>query len=376
MGPATDVGCGAHSFLRFGVDTGVRGPYLRRMRPVARVMSVSVVGAALLASLLAGPAVAAPAPAASPHDRAKSQPEKVTVDFVMGLPAGSASFVPIDESGEYRLVVRGVPDRVRVTELTTAEGSVSLPLEAFLAYWTGYGDATGQFEKRPPRAMVQGTDAEGDLVETVVWLRDASRQGDTVKFDAEVITNTKGLRKVAAKVKEVDQTDVGEHVSVSDPERLTDVEVFVDMPPKISQPDEETAGSAVRRADAAPTPRTLTCNGVRSSRLTTCWNDITPEQAQTWPGVRDSRIGYFKTQGPANGWIYEDVGVVDWDNHHWNPGPWARTDTRALSSSDSTFIEYFRHQTWWGIDKYGVTWYATDRCTWFLARWSPGGSCW
>jgi hypothetical protein len=74
--------------------------------------------------------------------------------------------------------------------------------------------------------------------------------------------------------------------------------------------------------------------------------------------------------------VYENVGVVDWGNYYWNPGPWARTDTRALSSSGGTFIEYFRHHTWWGIDKYAVTWYASDRCTWFLARWSPGGSCW
>lgn len=329
-----------------------------------------------MASLLVVPALAAAAPAASASERAASQPEKVTVDFVMGLPAGSASFLSIDESREYRLVVRDVPDRVRVTELTTEEESSSLPLEAFLAYWTGYGDVTGQFEKRPPRAMVQGTDADGDLVEIVVRLRDASRQGDTVKFDAEVITNAKGLRKVEAKVEEVDRTDVGEHASVSDPERLTDVEVFVDMPPKITQHEEQTARSAVRLADDAPSPRTLTCNGVRSSRLTTCWNDITPELAKTWPGVRDSQIGYFKTQGPANGLIYENAGVVDWGNYYWNPGPWARTDTRALSSSEGTFIEYFRHQTWWGVDKYGVTWYATDRCTWFLARWSPGGSCW
>ena len=339
-------------------------------------MSVSVVTGALAASLLVVPAVAASAPAASARDRAESRPEKVTVDFVMRLPAESASFAPSDESGEYLLTLRDVPDRVRVTQLTTEEESASLPVKAFLAYWTGYGDVTGQFTKNPPRAVVQGTDASGDRVEVVVRLRDATREGSTVRFDAEVITNPKGLRKVEAKVDQVDPTHVGEHLIVSDPEKLTGVEVFVDMPPKITQLEEETTRSASHGADAAPTPRTLTCNGVRSSRLTTCWDAITPELAQTWPGVRDSRIGYFKTQGPANGLVYENVGVVDWGNYYWSPGPWARTDTRALSSSEGTFIEYFRHQTWWGIDKYGVTWFATDRCTWFLARWSPGGSCW
>jgi hypothetical protein len=346
------------------------------MSLVARVVSVSVVSGALVASLLAGPAAAAPAPAVSPHDGVKPHPKTVKVDFVMGLPAGSASFVPADDSGEYLLTLRDVPDRVRVTELTTAEESASLPVKAFLAYWTGYGDVTGQFTKNPPRAVVQGTDSSGDRVEVVVRLRDATREGSTVRFDAEVITNPKGLRKVEAKVDQVDPTHVVEHLIVSDPEKLTGVEVFVDMPPKITQPEEEAARRAVRQSDTAQTPRTLTCNGVRSSRLTTCWNDITPEQAQTWPGVRDSRIGYFKTQGPANGLVYENVGVVDWGNYYWNPGPWARTDTRALSSSGGTFIEYFRHHTWWGIDKYAVTWYASDRCTWFLARWSPGGSCW
>ena len=373
------------------------------MRLVSHVVSVSALGGALVASLLVGPAAAAPAPVAdeipsvSPRDGVRPRPQTVKVDFVMGLPAGSASFVPSDESGEFRLIVRDVPDRVRVTELTTAEESASLPLDAFLAYWTGYGDVTGQFEKRPPRAMVQGTDPDGDLVEVVVWLRDATLKDETVRFDAEVITNPEGLRKVEAKVDDVDQTDVGEHLVVSDPGRLTGVEGFVDMPPKITQPDEETARKTARQAETAQTamPRTLTCNGVRSSRLTTCWNDITPEQAQSWPGKWVTMLntdpsngqGLFYQQfypafpgGPADGWIYENVGVVDWGNYYWNPGTaFFSGGSRRLEDDAEgrrTFIRYAKHQTWYGVDKHAVTWFATDRCSWFVARWTPGGSCW
>lgn len=165
-----------------------------------------------------------------------------------------------------------MPGRARVTELTTDEESASLPVKAFLAYWTRYGDVTGQFTKNPPRAVVQGTDAAGDRVEVVVRLRDATREGSTIRFDAEVITNPKGVRKVKAKVNQVDPTHVGEHVIVSDPKKLTGVEMFVDMPPKVTQPEEGTARTTTHQADATQTttPRTLTCNGVRSSRLTTC----------------------------------------------------------------------------------------------------------
>ena len=152
----------------------------------------------------------------------RSGPQAVKTDFVMTLPAGSASFVSAGAAGEYRLALHGASSRVRVTELTRNEASASLPLDAFLAYWTGYGDVTGQFEESPPRAVLQGTNAAGDRVEIVVRLRDASRQGETVKFDAEVITNPRGVHKVEAKAHEVDQTDAGEHAIVSDPARLTD----------------------------------------------------------------------------------------------------------------------------------------------------------
>jgi hypothetical protein len=387
------------------------------------VVSVSVLGGALVASLLAVPAVAAPAPVADATSTVVSSapasspggaevrrgPQEVTVDFVMRVPAGSASFAPADEAGEYRLTVRDVPGRVRVTELTTDEESASLPVKAFLVYWTGYGDVTGQFTKNPPRAVVQGTDAAGDRVEVVVRLRDATREGSTVRFDAEVITNPKGVRKVEAKVDEVDPTHVGEHVIVSDPKKLTGVEVFVDMPPKITQPEEDTARTTTRQVDATQTttPRNLRCNGVLSSRLRTCLNNITTEQANSWPGkwrCRNQVAGcdglgnplkpsspwfersehVYITRGPVNGWVYQNVGVVDWGGYYWAPGPRLfeggffieREDDRLNSGATPVSILTAAHRTWWGVDTNAVTWYATDRCTWFLAKWSPGGYCW
>jgi len=381
-----------------GLDAGLSCLYVRGMHPLPSV--VSVLGGALVASLLTVPAVAAPAPgsasaavSSAPASTVGSAevrlgPQEVTVDFVMALAAGSASFAPAGVSGEYRLTVRDAAPRVRVTELTTEKESASLPLAAFMAYWTGYGDVTGQFTKNPPRAVVQGTDADGDLVEVVVRLRDASRTGGTVKFDAEVITNLKGLRKLEAKVDEVDQTDVGEHASVSDPERLIDVEVFVDMPPKITQPQVETARSAARRADAAPTPRILTCNGVRSSRLTTCWNNITGALVRRWPGGEGATFMYCEPRcewvnlwysgGPTNGWVYEDVGVVDWGDSYWSPGPFYAYDWKRIglwTAHPAEFV-FAVNRTWYGVDKHAITWYATTNCTWFVARWRPGGSCW
>lgn len=311
------------------------------------------------------------------------------VDFVMRMPAASAAFAAADESGEYRLTLRGASPTVRVTELTTAEDSASLPLNALMAYWTGYGDVTGQFTKNPPRAVVQGTDAEGNLVEVVVRLRDASRKAATVRFGAEVITNPEALRKVQAKVDDVDQTDIGEHAIASDPARLTDIELFVDMPPKITQPEAGTARKTTRQADASQTatPRNLRCNGVVSSRLRTCWDDITVEQAQTWPRTC-SRAGLgrcpenwplWETSGPANGWVYQNVGVVDWGNYYWAPGPRAfffMSDIRYIGPMRDVEVRYAKRHTWWGVDTEAVTWYTTDRCTWFVARWEPGGPCW
>jgi hypothetical protein len=395
-----------------GLDIGLSCLYLRGMRRLPSV--VSVLGGALVASLLTVPAVAAPAPVADATSAAVSSapastvgdaevrrgPQEVTVDFVMALAAGSASFAPAGVSGEYRLTLRDAPPRVRVTELTTEKESASLPMKAFLVYWTGYGDVTGQFTKNPPRAVVQGTDASGDRVEVVVRLRDATREGSTVRFDAEVITNPKGVRKVEAKVDQVDPTHVGEHAVVSDPKKLTGVEVFVDMPPKIIQPEqEETAGTTVRQDAAAQTatPRTLTCHGVRSSRLRTCWRQITRAQAQTWPGEWRCPTSHrpheprppcndgnrwFQTSGPANGWIFEHVGVVDWGSHYWAPGPLIRRGWRELppdadnelSRTEITYAVWFT--TWWGVDTNAITWHTSHRCTWFLAKWSWVGECW
>jgi hypothetical protein len=111
-----------------GLDIGLSCLYLRGMRRLPSV--VSVLGGALVASLLTVPAVAAPAPVADATSAAVSSapastvgdaevrrgPQEVTVDFVMALAAGSASFAPAGVSGEYRLTLRDAPPRVRVTE--------------------------------------------------------------------------------------------------------------------------------------------------------------------------------------------------------------------------------------------------------------------
>ena len=94
--------------------------------------------AVLLATVTvaAGLALGATGAQASPNDPAP--------DFLMKVSASSASFEPVAGSpGEYRLVLRDASSKARVTELTRAETSASIPMNAFLAYWTTYGDETG-----------------------------------------------------------------------------------------------------------------------------------------------------------------------------------------------------------------------------------------
>jgi hypothetical protein len=304
---------------------------------------------------------------------AQAKPGDPPADFLMKLDATSASFTPIaDKPGEYRLVLKGVSTKPRVTELTKAEYSTTMPLKDVLAYWTLYGDKTGQFETNPPRAVLHGLDpGEGTREEVEVRLRDASPNGTTLTFDAEIITSTRVWNILDKKIAEIDET-----LPPSDPEleptTLTDVEMFIDMPARITQPEQEattterTIDSQIKAAQT-PTPRMLTCNGVRSSRLSRCWNDLpdrNPCQSSgscPWDhrGDRDRRF-----------YLFFLIGEVNADRPQWAPenfwGTW-RTDSRGY--------EAITEGSWYGIQS-GVTMWATSRCTWFAASWSPNGRCW
>jgi hypothetical protein len=299
---------------------------------------------------------------------AQAKPNDPPVDFLMELNATSASFTPSadeDKAGEYELVLRGVPDEVGVTELTRAKTTATLPTGAFMRYWTAYGDETGQFETNAPRAVLQAVDAAGNLQQVVMRLSDGSRKGTTVRFHAEIITNENVQDTLDAKVDKVEQTEPpGEPVLVTEPTTLTDVELFVDMPQRITQPEAEDESV---RAGWWTNPETWmpnggTCNGVYSSRLRNCWENI--------------RVPYrgFTSFVGGMGFAYDRVGEVDLGIYHWNPselfGP------NPPNNDFSRGFRYFSFGNWYGVNRDGVTYYTTDNCTWFMARWSARGGCW
>ena len=300
---------------------------------------------------------------------AQAKPSDPPVDFLMELNAMSASFTPsADTPGAYELVLRGVPSEVGVTELTRAKTTASLPVGGFMAYWTAYGDETGQFESNPPRAVLQAADAAGNLQEVVVRLSNGSREGTTVRFDAKIITNENAQNALDAKVDKVVQTEPsGEPVLVAEPTTLTDVEVYVDMPQRIIQPEADTE-ARIRAGQARSNPQTWmpnggTCNGVYSSRLRNCWENI--------PSLGS---GGFINFVDGRGFAYDRVGEVDLGDYYWNPsGQFGRNPP---NDDVGRGFRYFSFGNWYGVNSDGVTYYTTDDCTWFMARWSAHGKCW
>lgn len=362
-------------------------------------------------ALLATAAVAAGLSLGSTN--AQADPSDPAADFLMKVRATSASFTPITGStGEYRLVLRGVPSKVRVTELTQVETSAMLPLKAFMAYWTGYGDETGQFKTKPPRAVLQSA---GSPEEVVVRLRDASRKGRTLSFDAEVVFSPAVWERLDHKVDEVDENPTPDELgSFRKPRVMADVEMFVDMPKKIIQPKPSSGfeGRALTRPtrsvrvgwpDEHPMlPDDLTCAGVSSSRLRMCWNEM--------ESINDSGldIEYRRNQLPwrrypddwpdyYSGFAFLDVGYVDLYPYYWRTGLSPYLNTRGQirqreswndfgwdwTGRTSGYTSSPPHKTmvavdglWYGVHKDARTFYLTDRCTWFMASWAPDGKCW
>ena len=327
--------------------------------------------AALLAAVLAaaGLLLGAASAQANPSDPAP--------DFLMKVGAASASFTPVaGKPGEYRLVLRGVPSKVKVTELTNAKTSASLPINAFMAYWTVYGDKTGQFKTTPPRVVLQGVDAAGGK-KVMVRLRDASRTGTTLKFNAQVITRPAESEQLGAKIDKVDDTpQVGD--PVLKPTAMTEIEMFVDMPstPRI-QPKTKSAAFA---ADATPSSRkaqTMTCNRVTSNRLRLCWPNI-----QSWGRYGSGTINCSNGSGSGGrftgfqdfvnrrGFAYDNVGVVDLGSYFWNPGQ------RPRGLSRDRCFRYWKWGNWYGVHRDWRTFYTVYRCNWFMAAWAPSGPCW
>ena len=320
---------------------------------------------------------------------AQAKPSDTSADFLMEVESTSASFTPVaDAPGEYKLVLHGVPSMVKTSELTKAGGTAEMPVNHFLAYWMSYGDVTGQFTTNPPRAVLHGLDTgEGIQEEVVVRLRDASRKGKTLTFSAELIESTRVFDVLEKKITMVDETLPLGEVKLErfvGGEQWADVKMFVDMPQRIVQLDSEEAESRLfSRTNVALSPalRNRTCNGVTSSQLVTCWADIGDYREESAGGIvcEVKGFGGFRGYTPWRGFYFDRVGEVDLMRHHWNPGTnfMGNNNYRNPPHLDADrCIRYFEEGDWYGIHRSAVTMYATDNCSYFLAKVTRWGKCW
>lgn len=314
----------------------------------------------------------------------QAAPSDEAADFIVEVRAESAVFTPAaDEPGVYRLELHGVRrNSIGIFELTATEYSATLGLPQLMAYWTSYGDETGQFVTNPPRAVLRV--ADGASEEVVVRLRNGSNEGSTLRFEAEVITSPRVWGVLEQKVDQVDETAAQvEHEHDLEPTTLENVEVFIDMPNRITQPEAPAVGDAkstLRRA--TPSLRSnLTCNGITSSRLRTCWNNI-----GTYPYLGDV---VFNIAPPAPYIAFNGVGLVDLGGYWFSPAVYALIYPQTYANANygtaidwiigrdhSRHFVYWREGNYYGVSPKGVTLFTTSRCTWFMETWVRNGRCW
>jgi hypothetical protein len=311
---------------------------------------------------------------------AQAKPSDST-DFLFAADARSAMFTPIEgKPGFYELVLRGVPNQVGVFELNKSDTTATLSTKHLMNYWTEYGDETGQFETNAPRAVLRdATSAD----EVIVRLRDGSLKGSTLRFEAELISAPRVQNVLDGKVGEVVETDIpGEIEHELQPTTMTQLSVYIDIPARIAQPEtpipaaaDATTKSTLRTA--TPATRAMSCSGVYSSRLRTCWNDI---------GTYDAYPRGFTINPPAPFIAFNNVGLVDLGGYWFSPMVYAAIYTQWVIAGghydwiigrDTTrnFV-YWRQGDYYGVSPDGVTLFASDNCTWFMEKWVRNGRCW
>lgn len=236
------------------------------------------------------------------------------------------------------------------------------------------------------------------------------------------------------------KNDLDDITAVKVPRNKNDVHVVIDMPRRIDQPrhPEAQAQAATAAKKASPPARasmpTMTCYGNKSSYLAECakgsiWTPYgekwgwqfdpsgnLPSSACTGlqpSGGRSAFRSYWEVgvpQSPLRTYFYyQDVGIVGmqfrppdrvptWSCGAAAPG-YTRSDLadRRRATSEGMRSVIFGHEApapfwFWGEPplkhgfKFGqyygvyssnsVTYYATDRCSAFLAEWSARGACW
>ena len=87
----------------------------------------------------------------------------------------------------------------------------------------------------------------------------------------------------------------------------------------------------------------------------------------------------FRNFVNGSGFAYDRVGVVDLGNYFFQAGNYGlgRADPMDHQGRfDRSRCFGYYSKGWYGIGPDAVTFYTTDRCTWFMAKWSTSGSCW
>lgn len=236
------------------------------------------------------------------------------------------------------------------------------------------------------------------------------------------------------------KNDLGDITAVKVPRNKNDVHVVIDMPRRIDQPDaapeapagQAQAATAAKKANpiARASMPTMTCYGNKSSYLAECaQGNILTKYGEKWgwefdpsgnmpssactglqPSGGRSAFGSYWEVGPPQSplrtyFYYEDVGIVGMQFRPSDVVPtfscgaaapgYTRSDLadrrRAAKEGMSSVIfgilfrsgplrddpKGFKFGTYYGVYSFNAkTYYASDRCSAFLAEWSARGACW
>ncbi len=292
----------------------------------------------------------------------ETRTSKEPVDFIFNVRAASASFTPIEGSpGVYKLVLRGTPKKVRVHELDKARRDHSFSVKHMMSYWVALEE---RFEKDPPFAVIRGSGEQaGDAV--VVKLRDGTRKGSTITFRAEVESSSQVLALLKSKIGKTIKQEIGDLNHLTSPESMTNVTLHIDIP---KAPGKAPSTKATRTL--GPSTR-MTCNGNTSNQLVVCWDDLVNYVG--WSGQGLVCGGQDYAPNPIwyeEGFVFLNIGMNNLGSYFWH------NMNASLANNSSICAQAFGNGDWYGVNPWDyVTYYASDNCGYFLAKWAGNGRC-
>jgi hypothetical protein len=392
------------------------------MNSLMKVLTLSFFSVALFA-VAAGSALASGSGPTAGSAGAAQQ----TKEFSMELTARSATWAKQPGKGLYTLTLSGVSKSVKVRSIATS-GKVSVspfPLKGIAPYWDVYGEVTDQFtdggkSADAPLAVIAVRGVNGVGLVQLPELKSSS--ASKLVYTARLLADTD---KARYQVREIGgryflDDDLGNVTAVKVPRNKNDVHVVIDMPRRIDQPDTAPAATVARKANPVAQASTMTCYGNRSSYLAACaQGNIVTAFDKNWDWQFD---GFNSTNEPnaacadvqpSGGrsatsdagrpayFYYQGVGIVGMQFRPGQPGRWrcgasapgytrsTDWDRRRAAKEGMSSVIYgpptglmaepgwgFEYGRWYGVYTNSVTYYASDRCSAFLAEWSARGRCW